>query len=79
MQFISGMALRKGDAKKSMGSTPSGSRKGDSRERDQEEEQDSLVLSYGVNDCEARLGLMPVERTWSMLRPVGSSQVVCGA
>ena len=32
---------------------------------------DSLVLSFGVNDCEARLGMLPLETVWSMLDPLG--------
>jgi hypothetical protein len=30
----------------------------------------SLLLSYGVNDCEARVARIPLERVWRMLRPL---------
>jgi hypothetical protein len=56
IQFISGLALAPPRRNQ-----PSGSA---------EPEAESLVLSYGVNDCEARLGTLQVERVWSMLRPL---------
>ena len=30
----------------------------------------TLLMSYGVNDCEARLGALPMSTVWEMLRPV---------
>jgi hypothetical protein len=38
--------------------------------------RDALLLSYGVNDCEARLGRIPLDKVWSMLRalPAGSGR-----
>ena len=30
----------------------------------------TLLMSYGVNDCEARLGALPMSKVWEMLRPV---------
>jgi hypothetical protein len=27
-------------------------------------------MSYGVNDCEARLGALPMRKVWEMLRPL---------
>ena len=29
-----------------------------------------VLLSYGVNDCEARLAALPLERVWGLLRPL---------
>ena len=30
----------------------------------------SLLLSYGVNDCEAKVGRIPLAQVWSMLQPL---------
>ena len=37
----------------------------------------SLLLAYGVNDCEARTGYLPLERVWRMLRPLPGAADVC--
>ena len=29
-----------------------------------------VVLALGVNDCEARLGVLPLEKIWRMLEPI---------
>ena len=29
--------------------------------------EQALLLTYGVNDCEARLGVLPLRRVWAML------------
>ena len=29
-----------------------------------------LLLSYGVNDCEAKVGELAVDQAWSMLQPL---------
>jgi hypothetical protein len=34
---------------------------------------EELLLSYGINDCEAKVGKLPVERVLSMLKPVAVS------
>ena len=36
-----------------------------------------LVMSYGVNDCEARLATLPLERVWQMLVPLARSGQRC--
>ena len=36
-----------------------------------------VVVSYGVNDCEARLGVLPLRRIWEMLRPLQAGGQVC--
>ena len=33
----------------------------------------ALLLSFGVNDCEAKLGVLSLERAWNMLRPLSSN------
>ena len=40
-------------------------------------EQLRLLLSYGVNDCEAKLADVSLSRVWSMLRPVVPGGAVC--
>ena len=36
-------------------------------------ERRSIVLSWGANDCESKLGRLPLERVWAMLRPLSWS------
>ena len=36
-------------------------------------------MLYGVNDCEAKVGSMPLDKVWSMLRPLPGAQDVCSA
>jgi len=38
---------------------------------------DSLLLAFGVNDCEARVGRIPLAQIWGMLRPIAGSADVC--
>ena len=30
----------------------------------------TLLLSYGINDCESKVAKLPIDRVWSMLRPL---------
>ena len=32
---------------------------------------------YGINDCEAKVGEMPMAEVWRMLRPVAGENAVC--
>ena len=36
-----------------------------------------VVVSYGINDCEARLGVLPLRSIWEMLRPLQADGQVC--
>ena len=36
-----------------------------------------LVLSFGVNDCEAKLGLVPMQRVWKLLQPLPPAEAPC--
>ena len=36
-----------------------------------------LVLSFGVNDCEARLGFLPLADLWKLLEPVPGASAAC--
>lgn len=36
-----------------------------------------LVLAYGVNDCEARVGRISMHAVWAMLRPLAGWGDVC--
>ena len=36
-----------------------------------------LVLSFGVNDCESRLGVLPLARVWDMLTPLPGAKDAC--
>ena len=37
----------------------------------------SILLSYGVNDCEAKVAKVPLERVWGMLHPLDAASGVC--
>jgi hypothetical protein len=37
----------------------------------------SLLLSYGINDCEAKLARMPMDAVWTMLSPLVGETDVC--
>ena len=39
---------------------------------------ETLLLSYGVNDCEAKVGRLSLERAWAMLTPLGGQEKVGG-
>ena len=66
VQFISGAALEPAGA-----ADPAGEGMGEGR-------GDALVLSIGVNDCEARLGFLPLARVWADLRPLSPGGQRCG-
>ena len=36
-----------------------------------------LVLSFGVNDCEAKLGLISLPRVWRLLQPLPGAALPC--
>ncbi len=36
-----------------------------------------LLLSYGVNDCEAKVATLSLDRVWAMLKPLGGENDVC--
>ena len=36
-----------------------------------------LLLSYGINDCEAKLARMPLREVRRMLRPLAGESSVC--
>ena len=57
VQFVSGLAL---EANGTSGARSAGGGGGG----------DSLLLSYGINDCEAKLARMSMEQVWSMLLPI---------
>lgn len=61
VQFVSGLAVARADSR-AEGSAASSNR--------------TLILTYGVNDCEARIGTMALKRVHAMLRPleVGGSR-----
>ena len=39
----------------------------------------NLVLSFGVNDCESRLGKIDLAQVWSMLAPLTCATPPCAA
>lgn len=41
------------------------------------QESSELVLSYGVNDCESRLGFIELARVWAMLTPLPGAKDAC--
>lgn len=44
-----------------------------------EEDAKELIMTVGVNDCEARIVMLPMRRVWEMLMPVqvGGTGSVC--
>lgn len=75
VQFVSGMALVGGD--RPSGVAIKGTRSAHDHDRDPPQRSGSggrtnetLLLTYGVNDCEARVGRLPLERVWRMLQPL---------
>ena len=36
-----------------------------------------LLLTYGVNDCEAKVAHLPLEQVWNLLKPVDGERGVC--
>ena len=41
------------------------------------ERPDTLLISYGVNDCEARIAEVLLDRVWGMLMPLDGKTAVC--
>ena len=39
----------------------------------------TLILAYGVNDCEAKLAVVVVWRAWQMLSPLPGETDVCSS
>ena len=39
--------------------------------------EERLLMSYGINDCEARLAKMSMSHVWAMLRPLKGEANVC--
>ena len=37
----------------------------------------NLLIGYGVNDCEAKIGRVALKRVWRMLQPVPGEGDVC--
>ena len=68
VQFISGLALAPAEAVAAHAPNLTAT----------ETASSTLVLAYGINDCEAKLGLLPLERAWRMLRPLSPSGRRCG-
>ena len=69
IQFISGLALSPTPPLPAGGSTV--------RNYSATAANPALLMSYGVNDCEARLAKLPLNRVWSMLRPLLHEGHVC--
>eukprot|EP00966_Prymnesium_polylepis_P010382 239403-Prymnesium_polylepis.1 len=69
VQFVSGIALR------ATGGAPADPSWNNSARGEQQDQE--LVLSYGVNDCESRLTLLRLERIRRMLTPLPSAVGVC--
>ena len=67
VQFISGMDIASAETVRAH-----------ARNRTEGDERATLMLAYGVNDCEAKLGLVPLQRVWRMLRPLAPSVRRCG-
>lgn len=42
------------------------------------ERGERLLLSYGVNDCEAKVGAIELEKVWASLVPLGQESL-CAA
>ena len=40
-------------------------------------EEVELLLSYGVNDCEAKVATIPLNHLWEMLEPLASERGIC--
>ena len=68
VQFVSGLTLEHG----ALGAAEHGAR-GESGGG----AAPALLLSYGVNDCEARVARIPVERVWRLLRPLAGVAAAC--
>ena len=69
VQFIAGLALQAGARAALQAGQPEPRRGRSNGSR--------LVLSLGVNDCEAKLGLVPMQRVWKLLQPLPPAEAPC--
>ena len=69
VQFIAGLALQAGARAALQAGQPEPRRGRSNGSR--------LVLSFGVNDCEAKLGLVPMQRVWKLLQPLPPAEAPC--
>ena len=69
VQFIAGLALQAGARAALQAGQPEPRRGRTNGSR--------LVLSLGVNDCEAKLGLVPMQRVWKLLQPLPPAEAPC--
>ena len=74
VQFVSGIEI---EARKDAGKASG--REGGGGDRSRAKLPSQLLLSYGINDCEARIARMPLEQVWAMLRPLAGEIGVCGS
>ena len=68
VQFVSGINLEPSEPQWRKYAAPGA---------DYELEARTLLLSYGINDCEAKLASLRLERVWAMLRPAEPGGRVC--
>ena len=71
VQFLSGLALQPSPAARTNSSTAA-------RGAEEMDADGTLTIAYGVNDCEARLGTLPMDKVWAMLRPLEGAELVSG-
>lgn len=69
VQFISGLVLQAGGQADQQVNQPEPPRGRSNGSR--------LVLSLGVNDCEAKLGRVPMQRVWKLLQPLPPAEAPC--
>jgi len=69
VQFIAGLALE--------ASARAALQPGQPEPRRGRSNGSRLVLSFGVNDCEAKLGLVPMQRVWKLLQPLPPAEAPC--
>lgn len=71
VQYVSGLALEEPAlGAETTDGPPGGAEAG-------VEESQNLLLSYGVNDCEAVLGRIAMRRVWQAMKPVEGSSDAC--
>ena len=68
VQFISGLAHRA--SRNNEASSHSAHNRTSHPARPTAHLDDELIVSYGVNDCEARVATLPLTLVWSMLQPL---------
>ena len=66
VQFISGIELE-----------ATGADKSNRTEGRRMRNADTLLMSYGINDCEAKLARMPLSAVLQMLKPLTGERAVC--